>query len=191
MTVYFVHCEETDAVKIGYAEDAWRRFSKIQSDSPGPLSLLAVEDGDRNREAELHLAFAPFRRRGEWFDFAEPVKRHVAALTPLNKRKTSRALKGALGGWLTLNNVNVEDFAKTVGTSAVSIYRFCSGQHIPGREIMARIYTATGGEVQPNHFYSLPDIEKTELAQVPPDPVATGPRNSAAPARSRPFAGAN
>lgn len=157
MSVYFVHCPTTNAVKIGYAEDAFKRFSKIQSDSPGELALLAIEDGGRDREAQLHAQFASFRRkRGEWFDYGQALRSYVEALPTPEKPRKRYEKHGALGRWLYDNNITMREFGGLVGASAATICQFCNEQNIPRHDLMVRIYVATHGEVQPNHFYALP-----------------------------------
>jgi hypothetical protein len=160
MSVYFVHCQATDAVKIGFADDARKRFSKIQSDSPGDLRLLAVEDGGREREAELHARFAGARRRGEWFEFAPALREYVGGLPAIKHGRKRAPLKGKLGEWLVANNMTMQQFANAIGTTKGSISEFCAGHTIPRHDLMVRIYEATRGEVQPNHFYDLPEIDQ-------------------------------
>ena len=164
MSVYFVHCPETNTVKIGFATNPWLRFTKIQSDAPGELRLLAVEDGGKEREAEIHARFAAHRRRGEWFNYALPIQAHIASLPPFAKYSNRKMLGGALGEWLHKNQVSSIAFAKRVGTSDATVSRMCAGIHIPRKEVMRRIFIETQGAVQPNDFYDLPDLEDRAAA---------------------------
>lgn len=164
MSVYFVLCTETSAVKIGYADDPFRRFSKIQSDAPGDLELLAIEGGDKDREAELHAQFAEFRKRGEWFQYSAAIREHVESLPAIGVRNFRKKLGGRLGEWLYGHNLNIRDFAKDVGCCWSSISNFCRGERIPSYDLMRRIYVATNGIVQPNDFYDLPALGEQSKA---------------------------
>lgn len=73
MPVYFVQAGDGGPVKIGFSEKPEYRLSKMQADCPHALQLIALVDGDRDREAELHEEFAAHRRAGEWFDPAEAI----------------------------------------------------------------------------------------------------------------------
>jgi hypothetical protein len=101
--IYFVRDPGHDAVKIGYSADAWRRLSKIQSDSPGKLIVEAVAAGEVADERALHQRFAAARMRGEWFRWSGPVAAYVLTVPrierPPGKRdparaQINRALKG-------------------------------------------------------------------------------------------------
>lgn len=156
--IYFVRCSETNAVKIGYAVDPWKRFSKIQSDSPGSLQLLAVQAGGRAEERELHKRYAGLWRRGEWFDYGPDLQSHVASLPPALKPNSKRALGGTLGAWLRENDLTLREFARISGCTISSLSCICAGTRIPRKEAMRRIFAVTRGAVQPNDFYDLPDL---------------------------------
>lgn len=81
--IYFVRDPERALVKIGYSGNAWRRFSKIQTECPGLLVLEVAIDGEPADEAALHARFADQRSRGEWFRWDGPVADHVATLQGL------------------------------------------------------------------------------------------------------------
>lgn len=82
MTVYYITCEDTGTVKIGYAADPLSRLSKMQSDNASPLELVASEPGDELREAEIHALFAEDRVRGEWFTLSDRIRAHIATVSP-------------------------------------------------------------------------------------------------------------
>jgi hypothetical protein len=68
--VYFLQAEPGDPVKIGYAKDragVERRLRAAQLGHPAALRVLAIMDGGRVLEAELHRRFANDRIYGEWF----------------------------------------------------------------------------------------------------------------------------
>lgn len=65
--IYIVQDTASSLVKIGFTDSARRRLSKMQSDCPTELRLVALLDGSRNAERELHVQFSAHRERGEWF----------------------------------------------------------------------------------------------------------------------------
>jgi hypothetical protein len=65
--IYFIQMGEGGPIKIGKADDPWRRLSGLQIGCPTSLKLLGTVDGDRRREAGLHQDFDDARIRGEWF----------------------------------------------------------------------------------------------------------------------------
>ena len=54
-------------VKIGIAHDVERRFRDIMTANPHDLECLVVMAGGRALERSLHLRFAEYRHRDEWF----------------------------------------------------------------------------------------------------------------------------
>lgn len=81
MSVYFILCAEANLVKIGYSEAPLLRLNKMKADSPHELELLAYIDGDESREAEMHFLFSDLRRRGEWFEYVDPLKSFTSSLS--------------------------------------------------------------------------------------------------------------
>lgn len=61
-----------------------------------------------------------------------------------------------LSEWLAWKQVSQDDFAKTIEVSRPAVSGYAAGNHIPGRETMLRIVTATDGAVQPGDFYGEP-----------------------------------
>lgn len=78
--IYFVEAAALGTIKIGFAEDPWKRLSKIQSDCPCDVVLLAVDEGGIEKESELHHRFNASRERGEWFRYTDDLRAHVATL---------------------------------------------------------------------------------------------------------------
>ena len=93
MSVYFVRAAALNLVKIGFAEDPWKRFSKIQSDSPCPVEIVGIEDGGLDRERVLHSLFAEDRVSREWFRWSGEISQYVRTL-PKVYRTTKRAKYG-------------------------------------------------------------------------------------------------
>jgi hypothetical protein len=77
--VYFVLATASRLVKIGYAKDAWARFSNMQVGSPEELRMLGVIRTylPTELERDLHAHFAADRVRGEWFRFSEELFDYV------------------------------------------------------------------------------------------------------------------
>lgn len=153
--IYFVRCSATGLVKIGYADDPWSRLKKMQSDSPGVLTMLGMEEGGLAREAQYHLKFASCRERGEWFRPDGRLAKKLSTLTPPERPRKRKALGGALGRWLLNNDLSIVDFGRKVGVTHSTISRICSGAKKPSPSLMERIALATGGAVQPNDWFDL------------------------------------
>ncbi len=63
---YLVAAEGSHLVKIGIAKDPMRRLRELQTGQPMELRLLWSVAGAY--EHDLHVHFAAYRVRGEWFD---------------------------------------------------------------------------------------------------------------------------
>ena len=91
MPVYLMR--SGDAVKIGFSKSPWLRLSKARSDSPLPVDLIALIEGDEGVEAKLHEQFGHLRLHGEWFrwtdDLAQLAKQNPAT-KPARKRRRAR-----------------------------------------------------------------------------------------------------
>lgn len=64
-------------IKIGFAKNPARRLRALQSGSPSPLNLLAIEPGTPADERRLHRRFSRHRGYGEWFRPAPELLAHV------------------------------------------------------------------------------------------------------------------
>lgn len=65
--VYFIQCQTTMLIKIGFAGDPMSRLSNLQCGSPTKLRIVAQVRKPQIYEKELHEKFAAHRRHGEWF----------------------------------------------------------------------------------------------------------------------------
>jgi hypothetical protein len=136
VSVYFIRATSLGLVKIGFAEDVWKRFSKIQSDNPCELMMAAFEEGDKRRERELHLRFSADRERGEWFRFSAQIEAHVAALqTPIRTRRDFSNGPSAL--------------AKAIGISPAYASMLKSGVRPWTRALAIAAYRKTGAKIGP------------------------------------------
>ena len=61
-----------------------------------------------------------------------------------------------LDEWLTTHKKTCSEtaFGELIGKTQQSVNRYRRGVQMPDRETMAKIVTATQGQVQPNDFYS-------------------------------------
>lgn len=76
--VYFIGCEDADAIKIGITSNrVYERLNGAQVNCPLQLTLLAAFDGGAEAEAELHARFAHLRLRGEWFRADPELLDHI------------------------------------------------------------------------------------------------------------------
>jgi len=65
--VYFIGAEGLDYIKIGKAEDVYKRLDGIQTSMPFDLKILLTIPGDVTEERKAHEVFNKWRKRGEWF----------------------------------------------------------------------------------------------------------------------------
>jgi hypothetical protein len=81
-------------LKIGYTNDLWRRFRKLNDGLPFPLEVLGAVKGDYQKEQELHRQFADQRvsRDHEWFYDHPKLRRYIARhkVSRFPDKKTAR-----------------------------------------------------------------------------------------------------
>lgn len=164
MSVYYVRAPSSGLVKIGFAKDALRRFSKIQSDSADALVLFAVEDGDFETERGRHAQFAAYRVRGEWFRDEGILRDHIDRLPRFLRPTPKVAGSGPLGKWIAKKGMTLGEFAALVGTSQGTISRICRGQHFPRRDLLLAIVNATDWAVDANALAGLTPPSPCEAA---------------------------
>ena len=82
--IYFIQCQDTGPIKIGYATNVKRRFSEIQVNCPYTLKLLAFAPGSKLWEDALHQEYRKINTRGEWFLPTEKLMSHI---NEIRKRK--------------------------------------------------------------------------------------------------------
>jgi transcriptional regulator with XRE-family HTH domain len=68
-----------------------------------------------------------------------------------------------LATYLSAQGMTQAQFADAIGSSQSDVARYVNGR-IPRPEMMTKIISATGGEVEPNDFYDRGSIENTEAA---------------------------
>ena len=80
--IYFIE-DPGGAIKIGYSgRDVMARMNAIQVHNPRRLALMAMMDGGKDKEREMHGRFVELRIGGEWFRREEPLTSFIASLPP-------------------------------------------------------------------------------------------------------------
>lgn len=86
--IYFILSPEANSVKIGYTkENAKKRLMELQTGNNTFLTLIALIEGNFNKEKELHQEFIEYRQSGEWFYFGEKIRTLVTNIN--NQEKTT------------------------------------------------------------------------------------------------------
>lgn len=75
-------------------------------------------------------------------------------------------MRNRLDQWLSLQPRGArQKFCAAIGIkTATGLYRYClpldhPNFRVPRPDIVCAIYRATGGEVRPDHFYALPNLQ--------------------------------
>lgn len=136
--IYFIRDEASGHLKIGYAVDPWRRLSKIQSDTPARVDIVAIEDGGVDREAELHLQFSHARSRGEWFRPADDLVAYVALLGPPQKPSPNARSRAFWGG------LSSAEVCRAVNISTPHASDILNGKRRPSPELAMELQRVTG-----------------------------------------------
>ena len=165
MSVYYIHAPETGLVKIGRAANPALRLRNMQTGSPVPLVLVAVEDGDKAVERARHQRFAPLRRRGEWFALEGDLAEFVGAL-PVFVRP-NKPPKGR----------RVTDIAAATGLSKSHVSQILSGKWSCSWKAALDIEKATGGAIDAGDL--VPLIREARIGyRSAGAPSAPGPADS-------------
>lgn len=71
--------------------------------------------------------------------------------------------------------VKQKDFAEQIGEKSARVNKYCLGTRIPRPQVMRKIFEATGGLVDANSFYLLPQTGSTaDASAVGSVPVSEG-----------------
>lgn len=65
--------------------------------------------------------------------------------------------------YLSTKRESANAFAIRIGVPPHTIYRYLAGR-VPRPDLMATVYKATSGKVQPNDFYELPALRSRKAA---------------------------
>lgn len=82
MPVYIFWPTARPFVKIGHAENIWRRLGETQTYSPDHIKVLSIIEGGESLERELHRRFERYRVRGEWFKLSPEIKKFTRGFPP-------------------------------------------------------------------------------------------------------------
>lgn len=94
--IYFVTAREIGRVKIGFSDEPRGRFIKMRTDSPVPLVLERICDGERADEAALHSLFQADRLSGEWFNLSGVIEAHMGTLPPASAPIKKQSVAGLI-----------------------------------------------------------------------------------------------
>lgn len=84
-TIYFLQCEATGLVKIGFSEKARARLRSIRRQSSTSIKTLLLVDAGEAEEAELHRRFSADRHHNEWFRMTPALAAEIERLRSLGK----------------------------------------------------------------------------------------------------------
>jgi DNA-binding transcriptional regulator YiaG len=131
--VYFIQAGADGPIKIGVASNLRRRLQMLQTGCPVPLVVLAITDGGREKEAELHLAHRADLVRGEWFKPSPAVLASVEAARPpeAHRRRTKRTLTALAERRMALG-LSQGELAATLGITQTVVSR-CENAAKPNR----------------------------------------------------------
>lgn len=149
--IYCITARDLGLVKIGFSENPFVRFSKMQSDSPVALRIERVVAGGVADEQALHRDYAEHRVRGEWFAITPGIEAWMA--------KLPAAIR-------TERETPVKDLCEAVGISKSYASMILSGRQKPSRPLAIHIFRATGWKAKP--IASLSDAQIDMLEQVEP-----------------------
>jgi hypothetical protein len=82
--VYFMQIGDDGPIKIGFTKNIRHRLSVVQIGNPALVRLIAVTDGGRAKEFELHNRFKKYRLYGEWFEPNQELLEYISQFKPLN-----------------------------------------------------------------------------------------------------------
>lgn len=72
-----------------------------------------------------------------------------------------------LQAYITRERLTIGEFARRIQVrSHTTVHRYKRGEKIPRRDVMRRIYIATGGNVAPNDFYDLPEVPAARVERL-------------------------
>ncbi|HJR82572.1 MAG TPA: GIY-YIG nuclease family protein [Sphingomicrobium sp.] len=89
--VYYIGAieAETPRIKIGFTKASPHvRMKALQTGSPCPLALLAVQRGSVSDEQRLHDQFADTHLHGEWFELSEALYQHICTIVWLQANQS-------------------------------------------------------------------------------------------------------
>lgn len=88
--VYAIRALPDGPVKLGHSGNIEARLRQLQTGAHEELAVIWSANGDVNTERRLHMIFANFRKRYEWFDLGDMSDDRIKLA--LNRALTSRSL---------------------------------------------------------------------------------------------------
>lgn len=82
--VYFMQIGNDGPIKIGFTKHIRHRLSVVQVGNPALVRLIAVTEGGRTQEFELHNRFKKYRLYGEWFEPNPELLEYISQFKSLN-----------------------------------------------------------------------------------------------------------
>lgn len=85
--VYFIRFGRTHFYKIGFTRNIHSRLNALDQIMPLPIELIASHQSASAPEIEtqLHIKYAKYRQRGEWFKFTKKEVDDLASAFHANK----------------------------------------------------------------------------------------------------------
>jgi hypothetical protein len=71
--VYLFHDEHQNLLKIGFTENPQRRFKEIKNANTNKITFIGYFEGSRTNESILHNIWKKYRKRLEWFYYADEI----------------------------------------------------------------------------------------------------------------------
>lgn len=134
--VYFVRCDVTDLVKVGWSKNPRRRLQQVQRMSPTSLRIVGMAKAMIEAERRLHAALAPHRDHGEWFRLDDALLAHglslvgAMAVEGVPARPATALPTTPLRTWRRANAVTYIELSRRTGLSQRTVMRAASGQAV-------------------------------------------------------------
>jgi hypothetical protein len=171
--IYMFMAGDRQAVKIGFADDVFRRRKEVQVGNHLAISLFRQFEGSAAEEAMLHAKFGHLRLRGEWFSYSREMEGDVglveifeptreifadgsfcgatdAGNSALNVAARTSGMK--LSEYLSANGLTYRQFAERIGKSVFQVHRWATDKRTPDLESAVEIERITDGAVRPCDF---------------------------------------
>lgn len=169
--IYFIQ-DESGCIKIGHSTAPLARFSQLQTGSSSKLTMLALEDGGAEREAELHVQFRHLHVSGEWFLNSADLVDYVSTLTPYERPvRAVPALRGS--------SLNTVEMAKALGVTRPYVSLMRNGQRPISLEIALSLYAFNGDKIGPLQNARGPEIQTLLKFITLSEPFFESPRHVA------------
>lgn len=76
--IYVIQNSVTKSVKIGYANNPYRRLAQLQTSNESMLILKGCIKGNVSNERTIQAFFKKYNIFNEWFEFSNPIKEYVS-----------------------------------------------------------------------------------------------------------------